>query len=141
DGSELRLVGDGFGQNLDRSGDDGEDVVEVVGDAASELADRFHLLGMTDPVFRSDPVGEIADEAVEHDAVASLQLGDGKLDLDFLTVAPQGLDFHALSEDPPLAGEQKMFEAGTVGGAVPLGHDQLDELLSDRVAAWPAEDP
>src|SRR5262245_10099781 len=140
DRGELRLVGDGFGQNLDCSGDDGEDVVEVVGDAASELADRFHLLGMADSVFRRDPVGEITDEAVEHDAVAPLQLGDGKLDLDLLTVAPQGLDFQTLSEDPAFAGEQKMFEAGAVRGAVPLRHDQFDELLSDRVAARPAED-
>ena len=41
---ELRSVGDCVGQDLDRAGDDREDVVEVVRDAAGELPDRFHLL-------------------------------------------------------------------------------------------------
>ena len=62
---------DRIGQDLDRAGDDGEDVVEVMGDAAGELADRFHLLGLPDPVLGRDLVGEIAHEAVEHEAVAA----------------------------------------------------------------------
>ena len=40
-------------------------------DAAGELADRFHLFGLPDPVLGRDLVGEIADEAVEHEAVAA----------------------------------------------------------------------
>ena len=47
-GGELRPVGDGFGQDLDRAGDDGQDVVEVVGDAAGQLADRLHLLRLAE---------------------------------------------------------------------------------------------
>ena len=92
-------VGDGLGQDLDRSGDDGQDVVEVVGDAAGELADRLHLLGLPDAVFRRDLVGEIADEAVEHDAVAALQRGDAELDLELLAVAPQRLDLDAAARE------------------------------------------
>ena len=71
DGGELRLVLDGVGQDFDRAGDDGEDIVEVMRDAAGELADGFHLLGLPDPVLGRDLVGEVADEAVEHEAVAA----------------------------------------------------------------------
>ena len=68
DGGKLRLVLDRVGQDFDRSGDDGQDIVEVVRDAAGELADRFHLLGLPDPVLGRDLVGEVADESVEHEA-------------------------------------------------------------------------
>ena len=71
DGGELRLVLDGIGQDLDRPGDDGQDIVEVMRDAAGELADRFHLLGLPDPLLGRDLVGEVADEPVEHEAVAA----------------------------------------------------------------------
>ncbi len=71
DGGELRLLLDRVGQDLDRSGDDRQDVVEVMGDAAGELADRFHLFGLPDAVLRRDLVGEVAEEAVEQDALAA----------------------------------------------------------------------
>ena len=41
---ELRVAGDAVRQQLDHAEDDGQDVVEVVSDAAGELADRLHLL-------------------------------------------------------------------------------------------------
>ena len=71
DGGELRLVLDGVGQDLDRAGDHGQDIVEVVRDAAGELADRLHLLGLPDALLGGDLVGQVADEAVEHEAVAA----------------------------------------------------------------------
>ncbi|GCC47393.1 hypothetical protein chiPu_0031662, partial [Chiloscyllium punctatum] len=45
---ELAVVGDRLGEDVDGAGDDGEDVVEVVRDAAGELADGFHLLCLAD---------------------------------------------------------------------------------------------
>ena len=44
DGYEFGAVGDGLLQDPDGAGDHGQDVVEVVRDAAGELADRVHLL-------------------------------------------------------------------------------------------------
>src|ERR1700730_8409883 len=41
---EMRTVLDRLAEDFDSSGDHGENVVEVVGDATRELADRFHLL-------------------------------------------------------------------------------------------------
>ena len=67
DRRKLRLLGDRLAEDLDRAGDDGEDVVEVVRHAAGELADRLHLLGMADAFLGGDLVGEVAVEHVEQD--------------------------------------------------------------------------
>ena len=73
DRGELRLVLDRVGEDLDRSGDHGQDIVEVVRDAAGELAERFHLLGLPDAVLRRDRSVRSRDEPVEHHAVAAPQ--------------------------------------------------------------------
>ncbi len=45
---EMRTVLDRLAEDFDGSGDHGENVVEVVGDAAGELTDGFHLLRLPD---------------------------------------------------------------------------------------------
>ena len=45
---EMRTVLDRVAEDFDGAGDHGQDVVEVVGDAAGELADGFHLLRLPD---------------------------------------------------------------------------------------------
>jgi hypothetical protein len=45
---EMRTVLDRLAEDFDGSGDHGENVVEVVGDATGELTDRFHLLRLPD---------------------------------------------------------------------------------------------
>ena len=70
DGRELRLLFDRVGQDFDGAGDDRQDIVEIVRDAAGELAEGFHLFRLPDPVLGRDLVGEIAEESVEHDALA-----------------------------------------------------------------------
>ena len=68
DGGELGLIGDGFLQNADGAGDHGQDVVEVMRDAARELADRIHLLRMPQLGFRGLLFGQVpADEEVAAD--------------------------------------------------------------------------
>jgi hypothetical protein len=52
DRHELRPVGDGVGQNPDGTGDDGQNVVEIMSHAAGQLADRLHLLGLAELGFR-----------------------------------------------------------------------------------------
>ena len=51
-GCEFRPVGNRLRQDLDRSGDDSEDVVEVMDDAAGELADDLHPLSLANFRFR-----------------------------------------------------------------------------------------
>ena len=60
DGGELGPVGDRVGQDADRAGDDGQDVVEVVGDAAGQLADRVHLLRLAELGLGGLLLGEVA---------------------------------------------------------------------------------
>ena len=64
DGSELGLVGDGLAENADGAGDDGQDVVEVVRDAAGELADRLHLLRLAELGFGGLLLGHVAADEV-----------------------------------------------------------------------------
>src|SRR3954451_23408487 len=56
---KLRPPGDGVCENADAAGDDGEDVVEVVGDAAGELTDRLHLLRLAELRLGGALLGEI----------------------------------------------------------------------------------
>ena len=49
---EIRTVCDLLAKNLDGAGNDGENIVEVMSDAAGQLTDRLHLLGLTNLPFR-----------------------------------------------------------------------------------------
>ena len=60
DRRKLRLVGDRVRQDLDRAGDDRQDVVEVVGDAAGQLAHGLHLLRLPDLRFGRLLLGQVA---------------------------------------------------------------------------------
>ena len=58
-----------FLKDFDRAGDDGEDVVEIMGDAAGELPDRIHLLGLTQPFLGLVLVGHVGGRAaIAHEA-------------------------------------------------------------------------
>ena len=68
DRQQLRVMGDGLGQDADGSGDDGEDIVEVVRHAAGQLADGFHLLRLAELGFGGLLLGQVAaDEEVPPD--------------------------------------------------------------------------
>ena len=61
DRRELRLLLDRVRQDLDGAGDDRQDIVEIMRDAAGELTEGFHLFGLPDAVLRRDLVGQIAE--------------------------------------------------------------------------------
>ena len=61
DRQKLGPVREGFGEDFDGSGNDGQNIVQVVSDAAGQLTDRFHLLGLVklqvrDVLFVEQPV-------------------------------------------------------------------------------------
>ncbi len=60
DRGELRPVGDRVAENADGAGDDGQDVVEVVGDAAGQLADRVHFLRLPELGLGGLLLGQVA---------------------------------------------------------------------------------
>src|SRR5215510_14030423 len=53
-------------EQIGEPGDDREQVVEVVRDAAGKLADRLHLLGLSELSLELKSFGDVAN--VEHDA-------------------------------------------------------------------------
>ena len=64
-------------ENLQAVGEDRQQVVEVVRDSTGQLADRLHLLGMTQCLFGmaqallvAHTLGDVVDELVGADAVA-----------------------------------------------------------------------
>ena len=54
--------GEAAAQVLGVAHDHGEDVVEVVGDAAGQPPDGFHLLRLAQPLFELDPRGDVAND-------------------------------------------------------------------------------
>ena len=121
-------------------GDHGQDVVEVVRDAAGELADRLHLFGLPDPLLGRDLVGEVADEPVEHEAAARPQRGDAQLRRDFLAVPTPDLELAAGLTDLRSSPERrKACRAFLRGPPVRLA-DQFEHILPERFIARPAED-
>ena len=53
------FISDFFLQHLDRDQEGGQDVVEVVGDAAGQRADAFHALGTQELDFEFFPFGDV----------------------------------------------------------------------------------
>jgi hypothetical protein len=116
------------------------DIVEIMGDAAGELADRFHLLGLPDPFLRRDLVGEVAEKSVEQKAAAGLQRGDAEFRREFPAVASPHHDLAAAPENQALPGAQEAPERGLELAMVVSGHDQVDQVLAEHVLARPSED-
>ena len=81
-------------QEVGRRADDGEKVVEIVRDAAGQLADRIHLLGLAKRLLGLPPLGDVdglgqdaGDDAmlIEHRAHGEIEkaLAGGKIELHF----------------------------------------------------------
>src|SRR6266446_441089 len=52
-------------EDLGVSADDGEEIVEVVGDAAGEAADGFHFLRLTELIFEDAALGDVFGDGFE----------------------------------------------------------------------------
>src|SRR5438309_1796359 len=59
------LLGESLRDQLGVRQDDGEQVVEVVGNPAGELADRFHLLGLAQLLLEGAPLGDVFGNRLE----------------------------------------------------------------------------
>ena len=84
DGGELGTVGDRIRQDADRAGDDGQHIVEIVGDAAGQLADGVHLLDLPELRLGGLLLGEVA--ADEEMALHRLRPGAHPVQRDLVTV-------------------------------------------------------
>ena len=69
-------------EELASPGDHGQEIVEVVGDAAGEPPDRLHLLGLAELRLERPHGGEIAHDDDDPEVLALAALEGGRRDLD-----------------------------------------------------------
>ena len=86
---EPRLL-DPRGDQLQPAHDRGEQIVEIVGDAAGELAHRLHLLGLAERLLGLEPLADLGLEPVERGAEVGGALGDPPLE-GLVDLAKRGL--------------------------------------------------
>ena len=67
------------GDHLQPAHDRGEEIVEIVGDAAGELADRLHLLGLAERLLRLQALADLRLQPVEGGAEIGCPLRDPPL--------------------------------------------------------------
>ena len=80
---------DAVGQDFDRARDHGEHVVEVMGDAAGQLPDRFHFLRLEQLFFGGAFCGDVPDERVDDVTVIAAQRRERNFGEEFAAVLLQ----------------------------------------------------
>ena len=126
-------------ERFEISDDDGEKIIEVVSDAAGQLADPFHLLCLEQPFFGGAALGQVSRDL-------------GKADDSSLRV-PDRIDNHASPEPRPILADPPAFRLILAGAgsrlqcllwnlALPvLVGIELREVLTDDLVARVALDP
>ena len=86
----LERGGNRLGEQLRVGQDDGEQVVEIVGNATRELADRLELLRLPQLLFQRPPLGHVLRDGLEafNRAVGATNCPPGEPHQDGLAVAP-----------------------------------------------------
>jgi hypothetical protein len=132
DGGKLRVLGDGLAQNADGPGDDGQEVVEIVGDAAGQLPDGLHLLRLPGPSFRGLFLGEVA--------------ADEEMPLDRLRPCPHPVQHYWVAILVQVAHLEAAHLAAAPGrahlltsGFQILGMNEVDRAVSDHLVRPDAE--
>src|SRR5215472_13584151 len=105
------MLGNSRGQYLQISDDCRQQIVEVVSDPASQLANRLHLQGMMKLFFGRELLGQITDEPVEDVALTAAQRSNAHLNWDLCAVATQHLHLHPPAQDPQNCYPQKALQA------------------------------
>ena len=136
----LAVVGVGHTplQQFQIAGDHRQQVVEVVRDAAGQLADRLHLLGLAQLLLHALARRDVADEAGEDLLARKHYLADRELDREDRAVLALRLHRPADSDDPLLAGPQIAFEVAVMGLGIGRGHQHVD-VPADDLACGIAE--
>ena len=125
-------------EHLEIAGDHREKIVEVMGDAAGELADGLHLLRLAQLLLHLDPRREVADEAGEDGGPAELHLADRELHREDRAVLALRLHLAADADDALLAGPPVSREIAVMVLAMGRGHEHLD-VAPDHLAGGVAE--
>ena len=137
---KLPLVGVGEHgiQEFDIGDNHRQNVVEVVSDAAGELADRLHLLRLAQLLLHLLAAGEVADEAGEHAPPVCPRFADRQFDREDPAILGDPLDEAAVADDPRLAGSQVVGQVDVMLGPIGLRHQHLD-VAADHLVREVAE--
>ncbi len=138
DGRKRRVVLHGVGEDLDRARDHGEHVVEFVRDAAGELADRLHLLGLDELLLGGALLGDVLDEIVDDGAPAELESRARRLDQDLVAVPVQQRRFEPDADWRIRQLRQKPHHALSEAVAERLGDEEVDDVGAERLLARPS---
>ena len=101
-------------------------IIEIVCDAAGELADRLHLLRLPELLLHLLPAREVADEAGENSFAVRARFADRQLHRELRAVLGEALDQPAVADDARFAGPEIIGNVAVVLRAVGLGHQHLD---------------
>jgi hypothetical protein len=117
-----------------------------VGNAAGELADGLHLLGLPQLRLQRLPMGlgllafgDVAQITHEDVAVGARRHADRQLHRELAAVGPHGMGFDQPPDVRPLAGAPEALHAIVVGAAVAWRDDQVGQRLAQCGIARMAE--
>ena len=100
----MRVALDAVSEEVDRPRDHREHVVEFMRDAAGELADRFHLLRLDQPLLGEALLADIPEEVVEDVAVAAAKCSGRHFHQEFAAVP-----VHCARLEPGAGGSAQFF--------------------------------
>ena len=133
-------------QQLQVAGDHEQQVVEVVGDAAGELADGLHLLRLRQPALALSQglldmlaVADVVDHASEIAAAVGFEFADRQVQREGRAVLAPATHFSTDADDLLDAGPDVVGDVAIVLGAVGLRHEHLDVLADELRGAVPEQ--
>ncbi len=129
---QARLVAELALEQLEIAGDHREHVVEVVSDAAGELAHRLHLLRLTQRVLDAPPLGRLAQEAdaADHLAAAAVERREEAVVIALASALGDGV---ALVVERRLAAVERAAHRRLADGADEVGQDVENALPQHAV--------
>ena len=128
---------DAVGQDFDRARDHGEHVVEVMGDAAGQLPDRFHFLRLEQLFFGGAFCSDIPDERVDDVTVIAAQRGERNLGEEFAAVLLQQRRFVSPADRVAFGLTQKLVEPLPVQYAQRFRKEKFFHAPADGLGARP----
>ena len=134
---ELALLGiaETRGEHFQIGDDRRQEVVEIVRDAAGELADRLHLLRLAKLVFDLLAAGEVADEAGEDPLSVRARFADRQFHRENCAVLGLAFDQPAVADDPRFAGPEIIADVAVMLDPVGFGHQHPDVASDDFFGA------
>ena len=117
--------------HLQVAGDHGQKIIEIVSDAAGQLADRLHLLRLPELRLHLVAGRQIADEPGKDSLAAGLRFANGQFHWKDFAAFGQALDHPAVTDDAGVPGFQISADVFVMFVTIRSGHQHLDVAADD----------